>query len=191
MVGLFMGKGPGPAASPPAASGANCKNHLRWMACGCAAAVLLSAGAATAQVTVNTKTGAVTNGTTGQAIDTVDRRYQQIEPTHVPLTNSELDAKTRLELIRLLQSEQGFAMRPFPRGHKGLTLTGQRQAGAGRGRLSGHGHQRRVVGQARRSGGADRRQDRALRGSIFELNGGPDPKHRFLRHIQIGVGPIN
>jgi hypothetical protein len=24
---------------------------------------------------------------------------------------------------------------------------------------------------------------------IFELNGGPDPKHRFLRHIEIGAGP--
>ena len=26
---------------------------------------------------------------------------------------------------------------------------------------------------------------------IFELNGGPDHKHRFLRHIQIGTGPID
>ena len=24
---------------------------------------------------------------------------------------------------------------------------------------------------------------------VFDLNGGPDAKHRFLRHIQIGVGP--
>jgi hypothetical protein len=24
---------------------------------------------------------------------------------------------------------------------------------------------------------------------IFELNGGPDPKHRILRHVQIGAGP--
>ena len=24
---------------------------------------------------------------------------------------------------------------------------------------------------------------------IFDLNGGPDQKHRFLRHIQIGMGP--
>jgi hypothetical protein len=52
----------------------------------------------------------------------VDRRYQQITPTHVSLTKSELDPKTRQELIRLLQAEQGFAMRPFPRGRKGLTL---------------------------------------------------------------------
>jgi hypothetical protein len=43
-------------------------------------------------------------------------------PHPCSLTKSELDPKTRLELIRVLQSEQGFAMRPFPRGHKGLTL---------------------------------------------------------------------
>ncbi len=49
-------------------------------------------------------------------------RYQQIKPTNVPLTKSELDTRTRLELIRVLQAEQGFAMRPFPGGHKGLTL---------------------------------------------------------------------
>ena len=33
-----------------------------------------------------------------------------------------MDTKTRLELIRIIQAEQGFAMRPFPRGHKGMTL---------------------------------------------------------------------
>ena len=26
---------------------------------------------------------------------------------------------------------------------------------------------------------------------VFELNGGPDGKHRFLRHIQLGMGPRN
>jgi hypothetical protein len=26
---------------------------------------------------------------------------------------------------------------------------------------------------------------------VFDLNGGPDPKHRFLRHIQIGAGDPN
>jgi hypothetical protein len=24
---------------------------------------------------------------------------------------------------------------------------------------------------------------------VFDLNGGPDPKHRFLRHIEVGAGP--
>src|SRR5208283_164830 len=68
-------------------------------------------------ITVNT-TGKGPVATTGP----VDRQYAQIEPTHVELTKTELDTKARLDLIRALQSEQGFAMRPFPRGHKGLTL---------------------------------------------------------------------
>ena len=43
-------------------------------------------------------------------------------PPIFALPSQELDTKTRLDLIRFLQSDQGFAMRPFPRGHKGLTL---------------------------------------------------------------------
>ena len=122
MIGQFPPQGTRLAPTPPAAASAGCKNRFRRAACGCAVAALLAAGAASAQITINSKTGTVTNGATGQTASTVDRRYQQIEPTHVPLAKSELDAKTRLELIRLLDAEQGFAMRPFPRGHKGLTL---------------------------------------------------------------------
>src|ERR1700737_4256237 len=79
---------------------------------------LLAVGTAAGQVITIDKQGRP-EGTRGA---TVDRRYAQIEPTNVPLTKSVLDAKTRLELIRILQAEQGFAMRPFPKGHKGLTL---------------------------------------------------------------------
>ena len=107
--------------SQPAFNASHKNGFKRAMSC-CAVAALLAAGAATAQVIVNTKTGVVTNDTTGSTVNTIDRRYQQIMPTHVPLAKSELDAKTRLELIRVMQSEQGFAMRPFPRGRKGLTL---------------------------------------------------------------------
>ena len=84
---------------------------MRWQRCS-------SPAACPAQViTIDTSgKGGVAN--TGP----VDRQYAQIVPTHVDLTKTELDAKTRLMLIRALESEQGFAMRPFPRGHKGLTL---------------------------------------------------------------------
>ena len=82
------------------------------------AALFASAPNATSQaITIDTRTGNVSTGGT-----TVDRRYAPITPTNVELPKTGLDAKTRLELIRVLQSEQGFAMRPFPRGHKGLTL---------------------------------------------------------------------
>src|SRR5579871_3136692 len=52
----------------------------------------------------------------------VDHQYQQIEPTHVDLPAAPMDEKSRLEVLRMMQAEQGFAMRPLPTGHKGLTL---------------------------------------------------------------------
>ncbi|MGD0788949.1 MAG: hypothetical protein ABR898_13255 [Terracidiphilus sp.] len=187
MIGLSLSTRPQHAATPHAAAGVNCKSHLR-VACGCAAAALLAAVAATAQITINTKTGVVTNKSTGQTINTIDRRYQQIEPTHVPLTKSELDAKTRLELIRLLASEQGFAMRPFPHGHKGLTLEAN-------GKLAPFGED--YLDMVTAEGLAAKPGDRVVLTDVkversrivFELNGGPDLKHRLLRHVEIGMGP--
>jgi hypothetical protein len=149
-------------------------------------AVLLAATPASAQITIDTHTGAVTNGATGPQ-GTVDRRYQQIKPTHVALTKSELDPKTRLELIRLLQSEQGFAMRPFPRGHKGLTLQAN-----GKLEPAGEAYLNMVTSQGMSAKPGDRvvLTDIKFEHSriVFDLNGGPDAKHRFLRHVQVGVG---
>lgn len=150
-------------------------------------AVLLTPWAFPGQViTVDTRTGTVTNGATQTS--TVDRRYQQIEPTHVPLTKSELDAKTRLELVRILQAEQGFAMRPFPRGHKGLTL-------AANGKLEPYGEG--YLSMVTKEGLSAKPGDRVVLTDVkfeharivFDLNGGPDAKHRFMRHVEIGAGP--
>src|SRR6516165_3063590 len=89
-----------------------------WRVTGsCLVFSLLTAIAAGQVITID-KQGNATNGTSAP----VDRRFAQIQPTKVPLDNSVMDAKTRQELIRVLQAEQGFAMRPFPRGHKGLML---------------------------------------------------------------------
>jgi hypothetical protein len=152
-------------------------------------AALVAARPVSAQViTIDSKTGAVTNGTSGHA-GTVDRRYAQIEPTKVPLTQSELDAKTRLELIRLLQSEQGFAMRPFPRGHKGLTLNAN-------GKLVPAGEE--YLSMVTSEGLSAKPGDRVVLTDIkfehsrivFQLNGGPDKKHRFLSHIELGTGQV-
>jgi hypothetical protein len=153
----------------------------------CGIALVAFAAAAAAQITIDTRTGTVTNSSTGTTVNTVDRRYQQITPTKVPLTNTELDPKTRLDLIRLLQAEQGFAMRPFPHGHKGLTL-------AANGKLEPAGEE--YVAMATSEGLSAKPGDRLVLTDIkfdrskivFDINGGPDPKHRFLRHIQIGMG---
>ncbi len=143
--------------------------------------------------------GAVTGASQAITIDTngkgnvattgpVDRRYAQIEPTHVALEKTELDPKTRMELIRSLESEQGFAMRPFPRGHKGLTLEAN-----GKLEPAGMNYLNMVIseGLSAKPGArvviTDIKIDRSK--IVFELDGGPDPKHRFLRHIQISAGP--
>src|SRR5664279_3451636 len=139
----------------------------------------------TAQVITIDSQGNVANGRSS----TVDRRFAQIQPTHVTLTQSELDAKTRLELIRVLQAEQGFAMRPFPRGRKGLTLIANGEL-----KPAGEDYLNMITsaGTCARPGDrlvlTDVKIDRSK--IVFDLNGGPDEKHRFLRHIQIGAGPV-
>ncbi len=125
---------------------------------------------------------AITIDTHGNATQTgaaVDRRYAQIVPTHVPLPPGLLDTRTRLELIRLLQSEQGFAMRPFPKGHKGLTLEAN-----GKLNPAGEPYLNMVTEQGLSAKPGDRLVITDLKFEkdkiIFMLNGGPDAKHRFL-----------
>ena len=149
-----------------------------------AAAVFLAAGLAGSQViTIDSHTG--------QQGTTVDRRYQQITPTHVSLTKSELDPKTRQEVLRQMQAEQGFAMRPFPRGRKGLLL-------AANGNLdpAGERYLEMVVKEGISAKPGDRLVVTTIKFErskmIFDLNGGPDAKHRFMRHIQVGgMGGMN
>jgi hypothetical protein len=145
--------------------------------------LLLTAAPAMAQVVTIDTHGNATQGLGA----TVDRRFAQIEPTHVQLTKSPLDTRTRLELIRLLQAEQGFAMRPFPRGHKGLTIEAN-------GKLSpaGEPYLNMVTEQGLCAKPGDRLVITDIKFDkdkiVFMLNGGPDAKHRFLRHIEIGAG---
>jgi hypothetical protein len=175
--------------SQPVVANACGVNNLGRTVAACLIAAVSLALAAPAQITVNSKTGVVTNDSTGHAVYTVDRRYQQITPTKVPLTKTELDAKTRLELIRVMQAEQGFAMRPLPRGHKGLTLEAN-------GKLEPAGED--YLAMATAEGLTAKPGDRVVITDIkfdrtkiiFDLNGGPDPKHRFLRHVQLGTGPV-
>ncbi len=162
------------------------RTPVRGAAACCAAAVLLAAASAAAQVVTIDKQGRAT--TDGHAA-TVDRRFAQIEPTHVDLSNSELDPKTRQDVIRVMQSEQGFAMRPFPKGHKGLTLVAN-------GKLdpAGEAYLNMITSQGTSAKPGDRVVLTDLKIDhnkiIFDLNGGPDRKHRFMRHIQVGTGPM-
>jgi hypothetical protein len=186
MIRLLQSQWRRPTPQPAELASRNC--NFSRVAIGCALAAALVAGAASAQViTIDTNTGRV-NNPSGTAAATVDRRFQQIKPTNVPLSKAELDAKTRLMLIRLLQSEQGFAMRPFPRGHKGLTLEAN-----GKLQPAGEGYLNMVTTEGLSAKPGDRLvlTDIKFEHSriVFDLNGGPDPKHRFLRHVEVGTGP--
>lgn len=133
-------------------------------------------------ITIDTsgKHGATANGP-------VDRQFQQIQPTHVELSATPMGTRDKLEVVRVLQSEQGFAMRPFPRGHKGLLL-----AANGKLEPSGEAYLNMVTSDGLSAKPGDRlvvtdiKIDRDK--IIFDLNGGPDGKHRFLSHVSIGMG---
>lgn len=158
------------------------------MAAFCATFWLVAAGVSRGQViTIDSHTGAVTNGTAGTG-SMVDRRYQQIQPTNVAISKIELNPRTRQELIRALQSEQGFAMRPFPRGHKGLTLVAN-----GKLEPAGEAYLNMVTSQGMSAKPGDRVVLSDIRFEhskiLFDINGGPDRKHRFLSHVEVGAGP--
>jgi hypothetical protein len=173
----------------PAAANASRIHPFRLIAMLCAFAALSPATTASGQITVNSKTGAVTNDTNSTTVSTVDRRFQQITPTNVPLTKGELDARGRQGLIRTMQAEQGFAMRPFPRGHKGLIL-----AANGKLEPAGEAYVSMVTSEGLSAKPGDRLVITDVRIEhariVFDLNGGPDAKHRFLRHVQVGTGPM-
>ena len=144
--------------------------------------LLLAPAALLSQVTVDSS-GRIKDGSSAP----VDRRFAPIQPTNVSLDNSVLDPKTRLELIRVLDAEQGFAMRPLPRGHKGLTLVAN-----GKVEPAGEAWLNMVTEYGLSAKPGDRVVLTDIKidhnKMIFSLNGGPDAKHRFLRHIEIGGG---
>ncbi|MGB6729042.1 MAG: hypothetical protein WBE74_24330 [Terracidiphilus sp.] len=147
--------------------------------------------AAFAILAVSARAQVITIDTSGKNAATsdgaVDLRYRQIQPTHVQLSKTEINPKTRIEILRTMQAEQGFAMRPLPRGRKGLTLVAN-----GKLQPAGEAYLNMVVEQ----GLSVKPGDSVLISDvkfdhnkmIFEFNGGPDLKHRILRHIEIGGG---
>ena len=117
----------------------------------------------------------------------IDRKFTQIEPTKVDLPQAQIDARGHQDLLRTLTAEQGFAMRPFPRGKRGLILEAN-----GKLTPSGSGYVAAVTANGLSVNPGDRvilsniRIDKEK--IVFDLNGGPEHKHDFLRHIQIGAG---
>lgn len=168
----------------PRSFGASGFENLRRLGFAAALGALLAGSAAWSQVVTIDTNG---KGPIARASGPVSREYQQIQPTRVQLSQRPLDPKTKMMLIRYLESEQGFAMRPLPRGHKGITLEAN-------GDLNPAGEA--YLNVATQNGISAKPGDRVVITNVkvnhdsivFDFNGGPDAKHRFLSHIQIGMG---
>jgi len=120
-------------------------------------------------------------------VETSDRRFAQVEPTKVDLPKQPIDARGHQDILRVLSFEQGFAMRPLPRGKKGLTL-------AANGKLTPIGGS--YLSLVTENGLSVKPGDKVVLSNVridkerivFDINNGPDHKHEFMRHIQIGMG---
>jgi hypothetical protein len=112
----------------------------------------------------------------------------EFHPTHVEIPVQPLTERGHLDLIRNLESEQGFAHRELPLG-SGLTLIAN-------GNMSPNGEEYKKMlyqkGQSAAPG--DRVEITALKFEanrlVIDFNGGPYAKHRFLSHISIDDMPL-
>lgn len=107
----------------------------------------------------------------------------EFHPTRVELPTEPLDERGRLDLVRNLEAEQGFAHRELPLG-AGLTLLAN-------GQMTPREEEYKALlyrkGQSAAPG--ERVQVSALQFKpdriVIDFNGGPFAKHRFLSHIQL------
>jgi hypothetical protein len=116
----------------------------------------------------------------------IESRYTDIKRTHVPLSSQPILQRTKLQLVRVLEAEQGFAMRPLPKGSKGMTLVANGEANP-----NGSDYAKALEHYGVALQAADRAMitDVKFVGDkiVFELNYGPDQKHKILRHISVGA----
>jgi hypothetical protein len=121
----------------------------------------------------------------------VQTEHQQNIPpfraTQVKFDDHKLTPRGRRELIMAFTAEQGFARRPLPLDSHGLLLRAN-------GDLKPDGLDYEEMLQ--RHGISAKAGDRLIISDIkidsgkivLEFNGGPDHKHKYLRHVQIGAG---
>lgn len=122
-------------------------------------------------------------------IDGFDPRLtpQPLHPTDVKLSDEKLTPHTRGDLLRIMQAEQAHTMRALPLGHHGLTLHANGGVSP-----DGSDYQKAISqnGVSAKPGATVSVTDVRITGDrvVLELNGGPEKKHHWLQHIQIGGG---
>jgi hypothetical protein len=116
----------------------------------------------------------------------IQQHYAQFTPTSVQFSNDALTTISREQLIRFLQSEQGFAMRPLPVGNLDLQANGPMVPGG-----------EKYIDELHQKGVSVKPGDRVVVTDIkfrentiaIDLNNGPEHKHKYLRHISVGMDP--
>ncbi|HEX4068297.1 MAG TPA: hypothetical protein VHZ09_19915 [Acidobacteriaceae bacterium] len=115
----------------------------------------------------------------------VEKHYTEFAPTHVRYPDEPLTVLGREELVRFMQAEQGFAMRPLPIATLVLHANGHMDP-------MGDGYVELLHNKGFSAKAGDRLKVTDIRfheKSIeLDFNGGPEHKHKYLRHITIGVG---
>ncbi len=109
-------------------------------------------------------------------------------PTKVELSDKPINERGRRELIRDLESEQGFAHRALPLADN-VTLMANGNLVPG-----SEAYKKMIYDKGQSAAPGDRvvittvtfKPDRIL----LDINGGPYLKHRFLRHIEINDTPV-
>jgi len=118
----------------------------------------------------------------------VDGKYLDFHPTNVAISTVPLTGHNREDLLRFLQAEQGFAMRPLPISTITIKANGPMEPNG-----SDYVNTIREKGLSVRAGErvvvTDIKIDKDR--ILLDFNGGPEHKHKFLRHIQIGMDPNN
>jgi len=116
----------------------------------------------------------------------VEKHYTEFNPTHVQYPSEPMTPLGREELVRFMQAEQGFAMRPLPIANLSLHANGHMDPTGDK-----------YVDLLHQKGTSVKPGDRVVVTDIkihdksieLDLNGGPEHKHKYLRHIQIGMDP--
>jgi hypothetical protein len=116
----------------------------------------------------------------------IDGKYLDFQPTNIAISTVPLTNHNREDLLRFLTSEQGFAMRPLPIATITLHANGP---------MSPSGSD--YVSTIRDKGLAVKAGERVVLTDVkidkdrilLDFNGGPEHKHKWLRHIEIGMDP--
>lgn len=116
----------------------------------------------------------------------VDAKYLQFTPTHVELSTVPLTRHDREDLLRFLQAEQGFTMRPLPVATLTLPANGMMKPDG-----SDYASLVQNKGMAARAGDRVTITDVVIEKDriVLDFNGGPVHKHKWLRHVSVGMDP--